>query len=106
MTKAQEIDIIQDAIQKLGDDSYIGPWLKSVVAEVEQSIRSDFFPTILPSETQKQCAEMRKEASQHAKHTIELAEAKRSEIVKDAETKAEIIRINIRRDLEKALNII
>lgn len=106
MTKSQEIDIIQDAIKKLGEDSYIGPWLKSVVAEVEQSIRSDFFPTILPSETRKQCAEMRKEASDHCMGLKEEAKREANRITLDAEKNAKIIRDNLRSDLQKALNII
>lgn len=45
MTKRAEIEILRNAITALGTDSYLGPWLASVVAEVEAQIRSDYFPT-------------------------------------------------------------
>lgn len=106
MTKQDEINVLCDAIEKLGDDSYLAPWLKSVIHEVEHSIRSDYFPSIIPSETARQCAEIKREATEHATNIVAQAEAKRSEIVKDTENKAEHIRINLRRDLQKALNIV
>ena len=106
MTKAQEIEILKGTIKTLGEDSYLAPWLKSVIVDVEHSMRCDYFPSIIPSETARQCAEIKREATEHATNIVALAEAKRSDILKDTETKAEIIRINLRRDLEKALNLI
>ncbi len=46
MTKNQELAILNEAIAKLGPDSYLGPWLTEVRAEVEAAIRSDVFPTV------------------------------------------------------------
>lgn len=30
MTKAKELEILSEAIAKLGNESYLGPWLESV----------------------------------------------------------------------------
>ena len=51
MSKAQELAILDRAIADLTPNSYLGPYLASVRADVEMSIRSDIMPTPeLPSE--------------------------------------------------------
>src|SRR6266699_3384999 len=45
-TRADELAILDEAIQTLGTDSYLGPWLAQVRGEVASAIRSDFFPEI------------------------------------------------------------
>lgn len=57
MTKDQELDIIREAISKLGQDSYLGPWLKYVIKSVEMDIRGDVRPAITPSDSLKMCEE-------------------------------------------------
>ena len=53
-TKAQELEVLQRAIDELGSDSYLGVWLASVVDEVTRDIRSDFYPTTLPSAARRE----------------------------------------------------
>jgi len=49
LTKAQELAILDRTIAELGDRTYLGPWLASVRAEVESSLRADYLPELLPS---------------------------------------------------------
>lgn len=58
MLKAQEIQILRDAIERLGNDSYCGPWLTSVLYEVESDIRSDMMPAATIKATQAECHRM------------------------------------------------
>lgn len=44
MTKTQELDALRDLAARLGPDSYLGPWLASILPAVESSIRSDIIP--------------------------------------------------------------
>lgn len=62
MTKAQEIEILNETIRTLGDESYIGPWLKSVLASVESDVRNDFHPQATIADTRKEIAEMKAKA--------------------------------------------
>ena len=43
-TKAQEMAILQRTIIELGPDTYLGPWLKSLLDELERDLRCDLFP--------------------------------------------------------------
>jgi hypothetical protein len=44
MTKSQEIQIIREAIEKLGVNSYCGPWLTDQLPSIESAITSDYPP--------------------------------------------------------------
>ena len=55
-SKSQEIEILEAAIAQLGENSYLGPWLKEIKAELEAQIRSDFYPTISLSEAKAQAS--------------------------------------------------
>jgi hypothetical protein len=41
MTKQEELTILRDAINRIGQDSYSGEWLESVYVGIEDAIRSD-----------------------------------------------------------------
>lgn len=41
MTKNEELQILREAAEKLGPDSYCGPWLRTVIPIIERDIRSD-----------------------------------------------------------------
>ena len=106
MTKANELAILTDCVQKLGSDSYCGDWLKSILPEVEWLMRSDFIPTLTISETRSQCDAMRKEASEHSAKLISQAELNAAKIISEAEKKKTMIREVLRRDIQKALDIV
>lgn len=44
--KADEIEILREAIAKLGPLSYCGPWLACQLAEIERDLGNDFFPQV------------------------------------------------------------
>jgi len=106
MTKANELAILTDAVQKLGSDSYCGEWLKSVLPEVEWLMTCDMIPTITISETRSQCDAMRKEAAEHSAKLIAQAELNAAKIISESERKATMIRETLRRDIQKALDIV
>lgn len=106
MTKSNELAILTDAVQKLGSDSYCGDWLKSVLPEVEWLMTCDMIPTITISETRSQCDAMRKEASEHSAKLISQAELQAAKIISEAERKVTMTRETLRRDIQKALDIV
>lgn len=106
MTKSNELAILTDCVQKLGSDSYCGDWLKSVLPEIESLMRSDMIPTLTISETRSQCDSMRKEAANHSANIISQAELQSAKIISEAERKATMIRETLKRDIQKALDIV
>lgn len=66
MTKEAEIAILAKAAIALGNGSYIGPWLSSIISELESDLRSDFVPVITLAEARKRAADIQKEARDKA----------------------------------------
>ena len=62
MTKNQEIEVLTRAAAELGPDSYLGPWLTSILGELERDIRSDILPTIMLAEARARCFELMADA--------------------------------------------
>lgn len=81
MTKQQEIAVLDKAIAALGPDSYLGPWLTQVRAEVESAIRSDYFPEITL-----------KGAREAAAHTLATAQLDAAEVIAKSESEANRIK--------------
>jgi len=84
-TKRQELEILDKAIAALGPDSYIGPWLAEVRAEVESNIRSDFFPQITLADSQEAVAGIINAAKNEAVRIIAQATLKADVITKNAD---------------------
>jgi len=80
MNKSIELSVLDEAIIKLGRDSYLGPWLAEIRSEVEALIRSDIFPTISLHETSLRREEVIKEAREEAKRIVASAETKKRQI--------------------------
>lgn len=87
MLKREELAILDRAIAELGAQSYLGPWLSSVRAEVEASIVSDLEPAMLPAEAYAraqqtiataaaECTRRREETDRHTVKTIEEVRAR------------------------------
>jgi hypothetical protein len=66
MTKAQEISIITECANRLGPDSYCGPWLLERIQEVESLIRSDILPTVTFADSSARCREILTAADERA----------------------------------------
>jgi vacuolar-type H+-ATPase subunit H len=64
--KAQEIEILTAAIAQLGDNSYLGPWLKEILPELKARIESDIYPTITLAQAQAQALSIVTSASAEA----------------------------------------
>ena len=45
MSKAEEIEILEQAVDRLGMDSYCGPALKELIPSMARDMRSDLCPT-------------------------------------------------------------
>jgi len=54
MTKDQEIKIIEDAIAKLGNNSYLAEFLTEMLPYIKQSLQSDFIPNMVGRLKEKQ----------------------------------------------------
>jgi hypothetical protein len=80
MTKDQEIKRLKEIAFEFGKDSYCGPWLDSVIEEVESDIKNDFPPSPSFSESRRQVAIMLHEAIEEAKKIIEEATKKKMKI--------------------------
>lgn len=44
MTKSEELQVIREAISRLGSDSYLGPWLADQLPSIESALASDYPP--------------------------------------------------------------
>jgi septal ring factor EnvC (AmiA/AmiB activator) len=88
MTKEQEIKIIEDAIAKLGNNSYLGESLKEMLPYIKQQIQSDFIPDIVGrlKEKQVELSELETKISdkklilEHIKQDINVKSEKLNEI--------------------------
>lgn len=88
MNKAQEIAVLEEAVKKLGPNSYLGPWLQSISAEVANEIRCDIFPSPSLRLAEDHCRTLRKTADDYYSHRIEEAKAHAEQIRKDAHAEA------------------
>ena len=103
MTKAQEIQILLDAVNKLGIDSYCGEWLRDQIPFIEHDMKCDIIPTSSWSETRKLHDGMINTAREQANYIIKDAKEEAGKITEQARKQAELIRNTLRRDLESAL---
>jgi hypothetical protein len=94
MTKSTELEILRDAVAKLGPDSYCGPWLQSVLLEVEHDLRCDIIPTVTLAGTILEAAETLVQAKERAEETIRNAETRANRIAGEAQIEADRVREN------------
>lgn len=83
MTKAEELAILRETVERLGTDSYLGPWLREVSAEVAWIIADDLAVTLSIRGT-------RERALADAESTVAAARAEADVIM--ARAKAELDR--------------
>ncbi len=81
MTKAEEIEKLVLFARSMPRDSYLFPWLNSVIAEVESEIMSDFPVSPSLAGTRIRCEVMEKETKIYCAELVlrAQAEAKRTE---------------------------
>jgi len=104
MTKQQEIEEIKVLAEKLGEHSYLGPWLNSVTAEVESMIRSDTFPNILPSDSAKQAEAFTSAAKKVAHDLVALAREESAKIIRKAEDETFRMKSRLIGEMQASIN--
>lgn len=93
MTKAQEIEALKSFIKSIPSDSYLAPWLESVLPIVESDINSDIIPFITPRDLREESVAAREKykaelAALHAERELQtLNMAEESKRVIDAAIK-------------------
>jgi hypothetical protein len=103
MTKQDEIDILAAAAEKLGADSYCGPWLRDQIPFVERDMRSDFLPTPSWVESRRLHEGHISLAKEQAERILKQAKEQAEAIRKEAEKFADNSRRRLAIDLRKAL---
>lgn len=108
-TKAQELAILDRAIDLLGPSSYLGPFFRQVRAEVEQAIRNDFFPVISLDDARQQVASLiaaaeqtRRDADTTAVNIVRVANAQAQAAIAKADQRADDIRTALSAAIRKA----
>ena len=79
-TKQQELNIINQAIRDLGEQSYLGPWLLSVRHELEAAMNADMFPSVSLAGSEERARLIIERAERDAQKITNRAENKAAEI--------------------------
>lgn len=101
MTKNQELQILDETIAKLGRDSYCGPWLASVRAEVENDIRCDIAPCQTTAESRRNAEQVIGAAARQAEKLVADARATAAREVAEARKQVEAIRAQLRQAMSR-----
>ena len=107
MTKAQEIEILREAIARLGPESYCGPWLAGQLGAIESALDSDYPPeayALNPEEARKEALAVVQSAKEDAAKIRQNAEEEAKATREKALRFCSEIRDTVRRDLESALS--
>lgn len=95
-TKAEESKILEETIQKLTPNSYLGPWLVMVKAELESMMRADSYPCVSLAESAELVERIKANATREAKSIVAKAEREAEAIETAAEGRIERARMLIR----------
>jgi cell division septum initiation protein DivIVA len=115
MNKSEEIQRYDEFVASLPENSYLRPWLAGIREQVAADIRNDIFPSSTPRESYENAENIRKEARETARTSIDLAKAeaerildaahKRAKEMQDyAESQAEATRQSLRDDIYRLRN--
>ena len=106
MTKSQEIQIIREAIEKLGVNSYCGPWLADQLPSIESAITSDYPPEAYAfslREAHIHCEKLISMAKEESAAIEKLAKADADRIRESACKFSESVRGDLKQSIESAL---
>jgi cell division septum initiation protein DivIVA len=104
ITKKEELEIINETIGKLGEKSYLGPWLVSIRHELEAMMRADTFPSVSLADSEERARLIIERAEQNAQRIANRAENKAAEIEEAANAVLNRARVRImdaQKDLAK-----
>lgn len=102
-TKAQEIEILQRTIAALGPDTYLGPWLDSIIEELRADLRNDFYPVKTLRDHQLQCQQLKTGAEDFCRQQKDRARIEAQRILETAQTSAAAIRARLTVQLRSSL---
>lgn len=103
MSKAEEIDSLTRFIMRLPHDSYLRPWLESVLPEVRADIRNDF--PVSPSlvKARDEAAAIVKDAKDESTRLTVNAQSQATLIVEEAKQDAQRIRYRLNTELRTCI---
>lgn len=103
-TKAEEILILRNAATQLGAQSYLGPWLESIIPEAESLLLSDIRPDITLSRTIRRCEEIVADAQRRRTEIGKNADQYAAKTIAEARQTAGHVRAHLARSLREALD--
>ena len=106
MTKSEEIQVIREAILRLGSDSYLGPWLADQMPSIESALASDYPPEVYVfsiHEARIHCEKIIGQANDEAAAIEKRAKADAEKLREAACKFNESIRADLKRSIESAL---
>ena len=109
MTKENEIAILDEAITKLGKDSYLGPWLSSVRSEVNAFIKSDICPDAMDvslAASRDAASKIKTAASEEAERIVQSAHDKAKRMESEASRSIDEQRVYALRALDAAVEAV
>lgn len=106
MTKAKEIETLQKAINELGNQSYLGGWLASIMDELQRDLRCDYIPIITLKDARDEATKILIEAHQKAEE-IKLSATSEAQCIRENALKYDCrVRSQLRAVLIETLNSI
>ncbi len=103
MTKQNEIEILRACAERLGPDSYCGPWLSDQIPAIESDIRADLFPMRSYRDARQTETDERERNARICADAVKSAEREAAALVAKAQKSADAIRFALRRELQAAL---
>lgn len=107
MTKSEEIQILRQAANWLGRDSYCGAWLADQLPSIESALASDCLPDVYAFSIQEARIHAEKIIAQAKEEAQEIEARAKADAEKTRETACRFcdsIRQSLRRDIESALH--
>ena len=102
-TKTAEIEALKELAERLGERSYLGPWLREVMPQIEEDIRNDFqIAAPMPAECGRRAVEIMEEANRSAAATRTQAVVDAEQTIKQAHDRRRRILEGVKDILRKA----
>lgn len=106
MNKDQELAILAEAATKLGNASCLGPWLSSIIDELQRDLRSDFIPVITLGEARYRAQRIAIEANDKAEAHYKNVQAEAATILNETWKEASRVRDAAKSALRRAIDSI
>lgn len=84
MTKSQEIEALRELANRLGSNSYVGPWILQEIPSIEADIRADYPPQITWRQARENADSVVNEAKAQAAEILETAQKRADRLSDDS----------------------